>query len=296
MWHREGRKRDEVEQTQSWQALSVEQQAGVEQSPDQQFSTGQQVNVAQPSDQQAGDSVFTNEGVQIAQPQTEDQSKAEVQARPEAHMEAGAETGVQARSSAQTQTEIGAGTQPQADAALKRDLSKLKRSELLEIMLAQSEEIDRLRQELAKKDEELADRRITIAESGSIAEASLRLTRVFEEAQRAADLYLDNVRRESSEREFGERGSGTTGLASVEPDLEQSYEEDTNEVPGNGGFIGQKGSTSEANSGAVINSEYLNEPSLNEQPDPEYQYDEPSSDEPQYLPRHARPAAGRGEG
>lgn len=78
----------------------------------------------------------------------------------------------------------------------KRDLSKLKRSELLEIMLAQSEEIDRLRAEVAEKDRQLEDRQIKIAESGSIAEASLKLTKVFEEAQKAADLYLDNVRSE----------------------------------------------------------------------------------------------------
>lgn len=77
----------------------------------------------------------------------------------------------------------------------KRDLSKLKRSELLEIMLAQSEEIDRLRAELAQKDQQLQDREIAIANAGSIAEAALGITKVFDEAQKAADLYLDNVRR-----------------------------------------------------------------------------------------------------
>lgn len=77
----------------------------------------------------------------------------------------------------------------------KKDLSKLKRSELLEIMLAQSEEIDRLRGELAKKDEQLQNREIAIANAGSIAEAALNVTKVFDEAQKAADLYLDNVRR-----------------------------------------------------------------------------------------------------
>lgn len=76
-----------------------------------------------------------------------------------------------------------------------KNLKKLKRSELLEIMLAQGEEIDRLRAELARKDAELRDRRITLEESGSLAEASLRLTAVFEEAQKAADLYLENVKR-----------------------------------------------------------------------------------------------------
>lgn len=80
----------------------------------------------------------------------------------------------------------------------RKNLSKLKRAELLEIILAQSEEIERLRAELAQKNAELESKRIAIAESGSIAEASLKLTRVFEEAQKAADLYVANVRRSRS--------------------------------------------------------------------------------------------------
>ncbi|BCK42834.1 DNA repair protein [Streptococcus suis] len=75
-----------------------------------------------------------------------------------------------------------------------KDLRKLKRIELYEIMLAQSEEIDCLRNQLEKIKTELADRRIIISQSGSIAEASMRLTNIFEEAQKAADLYLYNVK------------------------------------------------------------------------------------------------------
>lgn len=77
----------------------------------------------------------------------------------------------------------------------RKRLSKLKRSELLEIILAQSNEIERLRAELAEKDKELESKRIAISESGSIAEASLKLTHIFEDAQKAADLYLANVKR-----------------------------------------------------------------------------------------------------
>ena len=76
-----------------------------------------------------------------------------------------------------------------------KELLSLKKSELLEIMRAQSREIDYLRAQLEEAKAELADKRINIEEAGSIAEASLKLTRIFEEAQKAADLYLDNVRR-----------------------------------------------------------------------------------------------------
>ena len=76
-----------------------------------------------------------------------------------------------------------------------KELLKLKKSELLEIMLAQSKEIDSLRAQLEEANAELRDKRIAIEESGSIAEASLTLTKIFEEAQKAADIYLENVKR-----------------------------------------------------------------------------------------------------
>ena len=76
-----------------------------------------------------------------------------------------------------------------------KELLSLKKSELLEIMLAQSREIDSLRAQLEEAKAELANKRINIEQSGSIAEASLKLTRIFEEAQKAADLYLENVRK-----------------------------------------------------------------------------------------------------
>ena len=76
-----------------------------------------------------------------------------------------------------------------------KELRKMKKTELLEIMLAQSREIDSLRAQLAEANARLEERRIAIEESGSIAEASLKLTKVFEEAQKAADLYVENVKR-----------------------------------------------------------------------------------------------------
>ena len=60
-----------------------------------------------------------------------------------------------------------------------KELLKLKKSELLEIMLAQSKEIDSLRAQLEGANAELRDKRIAIEESGSIAEASLKLTKIF---------------------------------------------------------------------------------------------------------------------
>ncbi|SEF21216.1 hypothetical protein SAMN04487839_1156 [Streptococcus gallolyticus] len=75
----------------------------------------------------------------------------------------------------------------------KKRVERLKRIELYEIMLAQSNEIDQLKKELAETKEQLANQEIKLKKAGSIAEASLSLTKVFEEAQKAADLYLKNV-------------------------------------------------------------------------------------------------------
>ena len=80
-----------------------------------------------------------------------------------------------------------------------KDFRKFKRVELYEIMLAQAEEIDDLRAQLAAAKKELENKRIDIQQSGSIAEASLKLTNVFEEAQKAADLYLSNIKRETGD-------------------------------------------------------------------------------------------------
>ncbi len=80
-----------------------------------------------------------------------------------------------------------------------KDFRKFKRVELYEIMLAQAEEIDDLRAQLAAAKKELKNKRIDIQRSGSIAEASLKLTKIFEEAQKAADLYLSNIKRETGD-------------------------------------------------------------------------------------------------
>ena len=83
-----------------------------------------------------------------------------------------------------------------------KDLLKLKKRELLEIMLKQGEEIDNLRariteleNEVAAKEAELQKHDFEIQKFGSIAEASLQVTNIFEEAEKAAKIYIENLRR-----------------------------------------------------------------------------------------------------
>ncbi|MDY3985806.1 hypothetical protein [Dysosmobacter sp.] len=75
-----------------------------------------------------------------------------------------------------------------------QELRKLRRPELLEMLLEQSRETDRLREQLQQMKEQLESRQIMLNEAGSIAEASLQMNRVFEAAQQAADQYLENIR------------------------------------------------------------------------------------------------------
>lgn len=75
-----------------------------------------------------------------------------------------------------------------------KELQKLSRSELLELLLVQSREMDRLNNEMETLQVQLQEREIALGEAGNIAEAALRLTGIFEAAQEAADLYLENVR------------------------------------------------------------------------------------------------------
>lgn len=115
-----------------------------------------------------------------------------------------------------------------------KELRRLKRRDLLQMLLAQCEETERLQSELDQKTAELeslqegyerlkdklnikderlnekdarisdleasieeiqASRLIELSEAGSIAEAALRLNGIFEAAQRCAEQYLMNVKR-----------------------------------------------------------------------------------------------------
>lgn len=70
-----------------------------------------------------------------------------------------------------------------------KELRRLSRRDLMEILYEQGKEIETLRAELAAKEAELEDRRIMIENSGSIAEAALKLNGVFEAAQAACEQY-----------------------------------------------------------------------------------------------------------
>lgn len=75
-----------------------------------------------------------------------------------------------------------------------KELRRLSRSELLALLLEQVEENERLQQENNDLKNQIEDRIIKIQQTGSIAEAALKLNGVFEAAEAAAKQYLDSLR------------------------------------------------------------------------------------------------------
>lgn len=82
-----------------------------------------------------------------------------------------------------------------------KELKRLSRSELLEMLIAQMEENEQLKTELEKARKKAESRQIAIDHAGSIAEAALGLNGVFDSAQAAAAQYLENIRQLSDNQE-----------------------------------------------------------------------------------------------
>ena len=75
----------------------------------------------------------------------------------------------------------------------KKELKRLGRHDLLEMLLELSRENDQLRQRNVELEAQLQDRILMISNAGSLAEAALQLNGVFQAAQEACDQYTHNV-------------------------------------------------------------------------------------------------------
>ncbi|MCD7763292.1 MAG: hypothetical protein LUI14_08875 [Lachnospiraceae bacterium] len=75
-----------------------------------------------------------------------------------------------------------------------KELRRMNRTELIEIIYALQQNGKMLQQEKEELQRQLKDRTIRIENAGSIAEAALSLNRIFEDAEAAAQQYLDSIR------------------------------------------------------------------------------------------------------
>lgn len=114
---------------------------------------------------------------------------------------------------------------------VEKELKKLSRRELLEILIMQSKRVEKLELQLAEANRKLEDRRIRLEKVGSIAEAALVLNNVFEAAQRAAEQYLENVEIVSKQSEtadlFAESAEAPVPEITAEDLLKISTEEES---------------------------------------------------------------------
>lgn len=82
-----------------------------------------------------------------------------------------------------------------------KDLKKLNRYQLLELLIVQTDRAEKLQTKLDAAETQLANRDLQISSLGSMAEASLQLKGVFQAAQDAADMYIDAAKKRAEEIE-----------------------------------------------------------------------------------------------
>lgn len=82
-----------------------------------------------------------------------------------------------------------------------RELKKLSRSDLLELLLRQTQETESLRRDLQDARDRLDSRELEINQAGSIAQAALELNHVYQATQDACAQYLENIQNLSGRQE-----------------------------------------------------------------------------------------------
>ncbi len=111
----------------------------------------------------------------------------------------------------------------------KKLLKKLSKLELLELLAEQEREIQALKQQVEERDRVIEQRVLRAKQFGNIAQAALAVNEVFETAQRAADQYLESVKKSLEERLPRELAllyrSGSVGKDYSEPPTPNSAEE-----------------------------------------------------------------------
>ena len=80
-----------------------------------------------------------------------------------------------------------------------KELKKLNRYQLLELLVMQTERADKLEKRVEELEARLEERDLSYLKLGSVADVAARLAGVFEASQQAADLYLDAAKKQADE-------------------------------------------------------------------------------------------------
>lgn len=111
-----------------------------------------------------------------------------------------------------------------------KELRRLNRYQLLELLIAQTERADQLQQQVEQLEAKLEDRQLKIEAMGSIAEASLQIGGVFQAVQAAAELYLSAAKRNGEEIEAAAQRKAARILANAEYESRQKNQDLLEEI------------------------------------------------------------------
>ena len=100
-----------------------------------------------------------------------------------------------------------------------KELKKLNRYQLLELLVMQTERADTLEKRVEELQAKIEERELRFSQMGSVAEASLYLSGVLEAAQKAADLYLETAKKRADEMLEDARGQADAIRAQMEKEV-----------------------------------------------------------------------------
>lgn len=106
-----------------------------------------------------------------------------------------------------------------------KELKRMNRKELLEMLIEQEKENERLREEVQNLNDKLASKNILLDQTGSIAEASIKINGVFEAAEAAVEQYKLNIKRLSEMQEIQYEGIIEEGKKRAEMIVQNAEEE-----------------------------------------------------------------------
>lgn len=104
-----------------------------------------------------------------------------------------------------------------------KELRKISRKELLELLLEQANRIIDLEKELANAKAKLEDKTIMLNEAGNLAEASLKITDLFQKTMETCKIYSDNIEELNSRIEKEVREKYETIEKQKHIELENTY-------------------------------------------------------------------------
>lgn len=111
-----------------------------------------------------------------------------------------------------------------------KDLKKLNRYQLLELLILQTERSDQLQARVDELEKQLQERELKIDSMGSIAEASLQIGGVFQAVQAAAELYLSAAKRNGEEIEAAAQRKAEQILKEAEEKTQKKDQENLEDI------------------------------------------------------------------